>query len=333
MKNNLAIVIPNWNGGKMLADCLASLQAQTVKPKIVVVDNGSVDESVEIAKRFKGVIVIENQKNEGFAGGVNPGLRWALENDYQFIGLFNNDAVAEETWAEEIIKIHKKHSGAGGVAGKLLKRDGKTIDSTGDLYSVWGLPIARQRNEKTSLAIDKVEAVFGATAGACIYKSKAVRDVGFFDERFFAYYEDTDYNFRLQLAGWKNFYTPGAVAYHAIGATSGKMSGFTTYQTLKNLPMLFWKTVPARLLPKMLPRFFIAYSFILLSSVVRGRARPALKGFFVYLKNIPHIYLSRRKIQKNKRVTNDYVRSIIFYDLPPDAHRLRRMRRIFTGKA
>lgn len=329
----VAIIVPNWNGADFIANCLASLENQTLKPDIVVVDNGSDDSSVEIIeKNFPQVRLIKNPKNLGFAGGVNIGLSYALDNSYEYAGLFNNDAVAEKTWVEKLVKKLEKKPELGAIAGKLLKKNGKTIDSTGDLYSAWGLPIARQRNEKTEKAASKDELAFGATAGACIYRAQAVKDVGLFDEKFFAYYEDTDFNFRLQLRGWKVFYTPDAVAYHAIGSTSGRLSGFTTYQTLKNLPMLFFKNVPFGLMPRMLPRFFIAYYSIFFSSIFNGRAQSAFKGHLVFLTNIPHVLIQRRKIQKVKRVDNQYLRSIIYDDLPPDAYKLRRLRRFFTGK-
>src|SRR6201999_312952 len=93
---------------------------------------------------------------------------------------------------------------------------------------------------------DKQTAVFVASGGASLYRIKMLQEIGLFDEDFFAYYEDVDLSFRAQLAGWKVAYAPRAVAYHQIGATSGHIKGFTTYQTIKNLPLLFYKNVPRK---------------------------------------------------------------------------------------
>lgn len=331
MKPQVSIVVLSWNEKKLTEKCINSLLSQTLKPDIVIVDNGSEDGSYEyLKKKFAKITLIRNPKNLGFAGGVNTGIKHCLKNSFQYTALLNNDAYVEKNWIETLVNKLENDQNLAVVAGKLLKMDEKTIDSTGDQYSSWGLPIARQRSLPADKAVAKDENVFGATAGACVYRVKALKEIGLFDEKFFAYYEDTDLNFRLQLAGWKILYTPDAVGYHKIGGTSNKLKGFTTYQTIKNLPMLFWKNVPLKLLPKMLPRFFIVYSLILLSSIVKGRGIPTIKGFILSIKNIPHTLIARWKIQKSRKVSNGYIWSILYKDLPPDAHRLRRFRSFFT---
>ena len=102
-----------------------------------------------------------------------------------------------------------------------------------------------------------------------------LKQIGLFDEDFFAYYEDVDISFRAQLAGWKVAYAPKAVAYHQIGATSSKIKGFTTYQTMKNLPMLLWKNVPAGLLISVVPRFSLPIQLL----VQCPGTRTGLAGF------------------------------------------------------
>jgi GT2 family glycosyltransferase len=325
----IAIVIPNWNGADWISECLTSLENQTLKVSIIVVDNGSIDNSVElIEKQFPAITILRNKTNLGFAGGVNTGIRYVIKQGFDAVALFNNDAVADRFWLESLANCLEKDPTLGAVASKLLNSDGTKIDSTGDYYSSWGLTIARQRDEPAEQAPSKQELVFGSSAGASLYRLSALQEIGLFDERFFAYYEDTDVSFRLQIFGWKIIFCPTAIVRHATGSTSSKLKGFTTYQTTKNLPMLFWKNVPLALMPRMLPRFTLAYYLILGNSLLTERRWPALKGHLVWLTNIPYSLRERRRIQSSKRVSSDYIWSILHKELPPDADRLRRVQRL-----
>ena len=154
--------------------------------------------------------------------------------------------------------------------------------------------------------------------------------IGLFDEDFFAYYEDVDLSFRAQLAGWKVLYQPKAEAYHHTGTTSGKIKGFTTYQTFKNYPLLLWKNVPGKLLFRIIPRFTLAYCSIYIASLGGGRGWPATKGAIRMITLLPKKSLERRKIQKGRKVEVGYINSILTHDLPPNADKLRRLRSFFT---
>jgi hypothetical protein len=153
-----------------------------------------------------------------------------------------------------------------------------------------------------------------------------LKTVGLFDEDFFAYYEDVDLSFRAQLGGWKIDYVPRAVAYHRIGATSVKIKGFTTYQTIKNLPWLLIRNVPRELLTKVLPRFLLAYILFIGRSIIRGHGWAAIKGLFASLRKIPKKLLERKIIQSQKTVSTEYIFKMMGHDLPPNAYNLRKLR-------
>ncbi|HSX23598.1 MAG TPA: glycosyltransferase family 2 protein [Candidatus Saccharimonadales bacterium] len=324
------IVVPNWNGADLIASCLDSLMAQTRKAEIVVVDNGSTDESVAIvASRYPAIHLTTLPYNTGFAGGVNAGIRYALEQGAEAVALFNNDAQASPDWLKHLAHALEARPSYGITTGKLLSADKKSIDSTGDFYTSWGLPYPRGRGELATNRYDDDTDVFGASGGASLYRAKMLSEIGLFDEDFFAYYEDVDLSFRAQLAGWKVLYVPAAEAYHLQGATSSGVKGFTTYQTFKNFPLLFWKNVPLRLLPGILVRFKIAYFAIFFSSIRKRRAWPAIKGFLRMLTLFPKKLGQRWHIQKSRKVSVDYINSIIVHDLPPNAHRLRKLRSFF----
>jgi GT2 family glycosyltransferase len=321
----VAVVILNWNGEEDSLLCIAALKQQTAGHDIIAVDNGSSDNFVStVVKDYPEIVLLKNDKNKGFAGGVNTGIKYAIENNYDFVALINNDATPEKTWLHELL-LPIKDGNVGIVTGKLMKTDG-TIDSTGDLYTSWGLAYPRGRNDADKAQYDAVEEVFGATGGASLYRVKTLQEIGLFDEDFFAYYEDVDLSFRAQLAGWKVIYTPKATAYHKIGASSSKIPGLTTYMTVKNLPWLFWKNVPLRLIPTILPRFTIAYWSIVISSLSKGKITPVIKGLSITAVFLPKKIIERRKIQKRSKVSSSYIKSIITHDLPPNAHKLRRLR-------
>ena len=322
-RNKVVTIILNWNGAEDSFACIAALKKQTLQHTVVAVDNGSTDSFVEKAKKID-VVLLENKKNLGFSGGVNTGIRYAIENKFDSVALINNDALPDPEWLESLSSmLHDTRTGV--VTGKLLRTDGN-IDSTGDQYTSWGLAYPRGRDTKESGDFDKVEDVFAATGGASLYRVSMLKEIGLFDEDFFAYYEDVDMSFRAQLAGWKVVYTPNAVAYHKVGASSGKVPGLTTYMTIKNLPWLLWKNVPLRLLPAVIPRFTIAYTSIVISSLAKGRIMPTAKGLFMSIILMPKKLYQRWTIQRNKKVTANYIKSMMTYDLPPNAHKLIKLR-------
>ncbi len=321
------VIIPNWNGVDSIGKAIDSLLAQTIKAELIVVDNGSIDESVDyIEKNYPGVTLLKNQKNLGFAGGVNVGIKFAIDNGAEYVALFNNDAVADKDWLKHLKEVLDEDERCGIVTCKLLNSTGSEFDSTGEGYSIWGLPFPRGRDDPVSNKYDQDTNIFAASGGASLYRVKMLRKIDLFDENFFAYYEDVDISFRAQLAGWKVRYAPKAIGYHQIGATSSKIKGFTTYQTLKNLPLLFWKNVPIKLMPRVMPRLALADTLFFFKAVTRGQGWPALKGVLVALVLMPKKLFERRKIQAARQVSVDYIWKMMTHDLPPNAHALRKFR-------
>jgi len=321
------VVVPNWNGEAELAACLDSLLNQTTHSHIIVVDNGSSDGSTEfIEKHYPDVELIRHNKNKGYAGGVNPGLHRAIELGMKYAAPFNNDAVADPKWLEGLEKYLDNNPGVGIAACKVMSSDGTKLDSTGDYYTVWGLPYPRGRGEGDAAKYDSETSIFAASGAASLYRVKMLRQIGLFDEDFFAYYEDVDLSFRAQLAGWKVSFVPEAVVYHQISVTSNKMKGFATYQTIKNLPLLLWKNVPWRILPHVWVRLVLAWSSFVGRALSRGQIWPVAKGCFCGTVLWPKKLVERRKIQRNRKVSDEYIWGLLVHDLPPNAHLLRKLR-------
>ena len=325
---NVAIVVLNWNGKDPVQKCLDSIKDQG--GKIIVVENGSVDGSLELIKeKYPFVELVVNPKNMGFAGGVNQGINIAIRERYDFVALLNNDAVADQSWLEQLVFYMNDHPDVGIATCKLITENKQNLDSTGENFSVWGLPFPRGRGEKVTNKYDNQTDIFGASGGASIYRVDMFKDIGLFDEDFFAYYEDVDISFRAQLKGWKVSYVPESKAYHQIGGTSGKIKGFTVYHGAKNRLLLFYKDVPRKYFWVIGRRFILANLLFLARAISRGQGWFAIKGYAKGLVLIPRKHKERKLIQSTKKVTDEYIWSIITHDLPPGSNALNHLRNVY----
>lgn len=317
--DRVLITILNFNGWEETLPCMDTVLSQShTNYHVLLIDNGSADESIEKLAHFEShdkVTLLKNPDNLGFAGGVNIGINHAIEHDYPYIALLNNDALLTKTWLETVIGSLKKHQ-VSSVTGLLLNGDGTKIESTGDSYSIWGLPFPRQRDEPVEVA-EESGLVFNGTAGASLYTTALFKDIGLFDEKFFAYFEDTDIGMRAQLAGHKSYYDKSAIANHEHGTTSGKMPGFTVYQTFKNTPLIILKDIPSSMLLGVGGRFFVIYWLLFIRAVLRGQFIVASKGVLRSITLIPHALRQRRVIQRKRSVSIGYLRSVIYPELPP----------------
>jgi GT2 family glycosyltransferase len=331
---SVLIVILNWNGLEDTIDCVRSALKQTyIDFHVLVIDNNSKHKPSHQHPVLKDsrVDLIYNKTNKGFAGGVNTGIKYGLSHNYDFIALVNNDAILQEDWLQKVT-LNLINSNYSIGAGLLLSEDGTYIDSAGEEMSIWGISFPRLRNRPISTAKESGP-VFGSTGGAVVYKSQLFRDIGLFDESFFAYYEDADINFRAQLRGYKAFYSNEAIAYHKGGVSSKKIPGFTVYQTFKNLPLLFWKNTPTLLLPVIGIRFLVLYTLIFTKAIFNKSGWFALKGL---LASVYYFWTSalwkRLSIQYHRKVSTKYIWSILYHDLPPEQTGMRKFRKLFTGK-
>lgn len=314
MKNTLSIVILNWNGGDVTAECLNSLKSQTREPdQIIVVDNGSVDGSNKmIRKNFPGVNLIELPKNLGFAGGVNVGIK-AAKSDY--VMLLNNDATCEPTCIEELLKTAKEQH-ADITQAIILTEEGRKIDSTGDIYTVWGLPHPSRRNEPANNAPTTDQPIFSGSGGASLYKRSLFDEIGYFDEMFFAYYEDVDMSMRAQLRGKKIWLSSRAVVQHRMNHTSDRMPGLGREMTIRNSIYLFWKVLPFPLIIKVFPRFLYANWRMTAGAIIHGHPWRALRGQFTALIHTPHLLVRRIHIQSERTLSSKEFESILSKERP-----------------
>ena len=245
-----AVVIPNWNGRRWLPGCLQALATQERLPgEVIVVDNGSTDGSREYLRdAHPGVRVIALPANAGFARAANLGLE-AAGATTPFVALVNTDVELAPDWLARTEAALAAHPEAASVACKMVALDDPgLIDDAGDVLRRDGVCEQRGRGTRDDGRLDAPGEVFGASAGAALYRVAAVRAAGGFDERYFAYLEDVDLALRLRLAGHTCRYEP-AVARHAGGGSSHQLPGAHRRLVARNTLVLVATYFPARWLP------------------------------------------------------------------------------------
>jgi GT2 family glycosyltransferase len=241
----ISVVIPNWNGRRWLPGCLAALAAQE-RPadEIIVVDNGSSDGSVEYLRaEHPEVTVLALSSNTGFAAAANIGVRIPVG---EFVALVNADVELAPDWLARMGATLEADPGAASVAGKMLSLGDPTIvDDAGDVLRRDGVCEQRGRFGPDDGRWDTPGEVFGACAGAALYRRSAVVEAGAFHEPYFAYLEDVDLALRLRLAGWTCRYEP-VVALHAAQGSSAALPGGAAFLATRNTLVLVARFWPAR---------------------------------------------------------------------------------------
>jgi GT2 family glycosyltransferase len=215
------VYIPNLNGGEMLAQTLESL-APSDETKVVVVDNGSEDDSVAILRdRFPRVELIELPENIGFGRALNLAVDRVPGDPVIFL---NNDVECEPGLVEALLGALEE--GVSSVAGVLVQRDApELIDSAGVAVEGDTLMAFDYLHGESVDRLPSAPAPLGPTGGAALYRHDAFTSVGGFDERIFVYYEDVDLALRMRAAGHRCVLAPEARALHAFSATLGSRSG------------------------------------------------------------------------------------------------------------
>ncbi len=303
----VSVIVLNCNGKSLLDACLSSLATQTYSPsEVVLVDNGSSDGSPEYVRaQYPWVRLVENGENLGFAGGTNVGIRAAKG---RYILTLNNDAVADRRLIEELVRP-MADARVGICAAKMLYPDGR-INSAGICISRSGAAWDRGMLEPDRRQYDSAEEVFGACAGAALYRREMLDEIGWFDEDFFLYLEDVDLAFRARLAGWRCMYVPGAVAIHHHGKTAGVGSDLAVYYGNRNIIWYPVKDFPVRLLITSLP-FILARNLATIPYyALRGQGRVILKSKIDATKGLQRMLRKRRDVIR--KASFDEIRRFVY---------------------
>ncbi len=314
----IKIIVINWNGWELTVNCLKSLSSfntQGFKVEIVVVDNGSLDGSLYEIQSFLEesttsslITLVPLDKNLGFTGGNIEGLKYA---NGKHIALLNNDTIVDKNWLFELVHAMDAHPEVGICASKMIAYGKNVIDSAGDGYAT-SLKGFKRGEGESSGKLNRQEYVFGACAGAALYRRNMIDEIGFLDEDFFLIHEDTDLNFRAQLGGWKILYVPTAIVYHKVRSSIGHMSNTAIYYTLRNSVFVWIKNLPLLVFIRCLPGFIIGViTEFIYFAIKHKRLRLYFKAKMEVLRMLPKMLKKRTQIMKNKKVSNKYLISIM----------------------
>jgi GT2 family glycosyltransferase len=303
------IAILNYNGRALLERVLPTVAAQTLSCQVLVVDDGSTDDSLEyLAAEWPEANVVALPENVGITAAFN---RCVAAAETEFVALVNNDIELEPGWAEALVAELRARPEAAAACGKLLQlADRKRIDAAGDAITWGGVSFNRGAGELDEGQYDEPGEVFAASAAAALYRRSALEAVGPFDEDFWAYLEDVDWAFRAWLAGFTIRYVPGAVAYHLGSATTSKSSRFLAYQRQNQLAVVA-KNFPAGKLLRYAPRILL-FQLLLLGAGVRDRTLGAhLRGVGRGLRLMPRMLRKRRTIQRGRKIAPDALERVV----------------------
>jgi len=250
MQKKLAVAILNWNGRNWLEQFLPGVVQFSQNADIYVIDNLSTDDSIEfLEKNFPTVQIVKNDKNYGFAGGYNEGLK-AIKNEYYC--LLNSDVEVTENWTEPVLELLESTPSISAVQPKILSYHNRSYfefaGAAGGLIDNLGYPYCRGRVfddlEEDKGQYDDEAEIFWAS-GCCFFiRSKDFWEQNGFDARFFAHQEEIDLCWRLINSGKKIYYTGKSQVYHVGGGTLNKQSAQKTYLNMRNNLSMLLKNLP-----------------------------------------------------------------------------------------
>ncbi|MCA9482772.1 MAG: glycosyltransferase family 2 protein [Nitrospina sp.] len=300
----VSVIIPNWNGARLLGMCLDSLARSDFDDfETFVIDNGSEDISCAlIRERYPHVRLIRLDRNYGFAPACNEGIRASRG---EFVVLLNNDIEVASGWLGELVAGMDRHPECALGASRMMYRDSRAVFcNAGDGLLPWGAGQARGEGEVDRGQYDREEEIPGVCAGAAIYRRTLFEDIGLFDERFHSLVEDVDLNFRARLAGHAAWYFPEARVYHIGSATLGRYSDRYVYQAHRNEWFVLLKNLPFGLFLKHLAGIFRSQIRSTLYFSQRGQGGLLFKAKLDALRNLTGMARNRHKIQSERRISN-----------------------------
>ncbi len=293
-----SVVILNYNGLEYLTECLTSVLQQDYPAfEVILVDNNSTDGSGDfVAAHFPSVRIIRNKENEGYARGNNRGIE---QSRGEYVVILNFDTVVARGWLSGLVSAMEENKSAGAAMSKILLfgQDNK-INSDGNELSFLGFGWCGNYGQPDSGNTSVREAAYPSGASMILRRSVLER-IGLFDEDYFMSQEDAELGLRIRLAGYTILCVPSSVVYHKY---SFNRRGGKRYFLERDRLMLLMKIFQKKTLILILPAFLVTEAGTILYALKGGWFFPKIKTYAYLLRNLPHILIQRRRIQKSRVV-------------------------------
>lgn len=232
MKSKVAIIILNWNGLKDTRNCLNSLLKEASRKKILVIDNGSnVNEAAILKKEFDvSISTYRSDKNLGFTGGANLGIKLLKQDDPLFYLFLNNDTEVDSDFLQYLLESADRYREVGILTPAIYDytERNKPIWTGGEINWILGRPY-----NVVDLP-DKPRFTKWITGCSMLVKKGTIKKIGGFDDKFFAYFEDFAFCQDAKKAGIKCLVIPKSKIYHKVSSSSKKSSLLYTYLFSRN---------------------------------------------------------------------------------------------------
>jgi GT2 family glycosyltransferase len=239
----VSVVMLNWNGYVDTIECLDSLKKNDYDNyEVIIVDNTSAGDDVNILRNKYGeyVHIIANSQNDGFPGGCNIGMRYALDKGTDYILLLNNDTTVDKSFLSELVRVAESKDSIGIAGSKIYYYyRPKILQSVGGIIHWWLGPIIKLGDVEDVGQFEKIaerDFVFGTSF---LIKKKVIDKISFMDETYFFGIEELDYCTRAIRAGFKVVYVPASKVWHKVGASSAKVTETDFPETFKKIKESF----------------------------------------------------------------------------------------------
>lgn len=245
----IAIILVNWNNYSDTIECVKSLRKISyTNYKIVVVDNGSKNDSVKHLSKLKDIVLIESNENLGFTGGCNLGIKYIAKEEFSYVLLLNNDTIVKSDFLQHLVNFSEENQNVG-IVGPLIYyfSDPKKIWFEGGVIDfIHGPFLHLEKKFAENGQLFKTRNVDYINGCCILIKREVIQKIGMLDEEYGTYVEDVDYNVRAHNAGYSSYIVYDSIIWHKVSALTGERTNFKKeYLKTRNAVLFGYKALSA----------------------------------------------------------------------------------------